>query len=67
MIVDTSKYLPEYVEGEEDTARSCIGGAVFFAKRGRIVVSSTIEDKLKLVFEEAIPQIRHTLFPNFRK
>jgi vacuolar-type H+-ATPase subunit E/Vma4 len=65
IIVDTSKYLPEYsaVEGEE----SCLGGIKFFARKGRIVCSNTVEERLKLVYAEAIPDVRKNRFPNFRK
>ena len=65
VIIDNSKYLPEF--SDKQGAESCIGGAVFFAKRGRIVCSNTLEDRLKLVFSEAIPHVRKTLFPNFRR
>ena len=65
MIVDEKHYLPEYSdkEGEE----SCLGGLVFFAKKMRIMCSNTVEDRLALVYDEAIPAVRATLFPNFRQ
>ena len=37
------------------------------AKRGRIVCSNTLDERLSLVYHEAIPDIREKLFPCFVK
>ena len=44
-----------------------MGGIVLHAKKGRIVCSNTIDERLQLVYQEAIPQIRSMLFPCFKK
>lgn len=38
-----------------------------FAKKGRIVCSQTIDDRIELCFQAAIPTIRHMLFPSMRR
>ena len=65
LILDSDKYLPEYDDNEG--AESCLGGLVLHAKKGRIVCSNTLDDRLQLVYQEAIPEIRKTLFPSFKK
>ena len=57
--IDERHWLPEYVEGDSS---SCIGGIKCHARNGRIVVSNTIEDRLDLCFQEAVPTIRALLF-----
>jgi hypothetical protein len=37
-----------------------------FAKKGRIVVSQQLEDRIDLCFYAAIPKIRYELFPSMR-
>jgi hypothetical protein len=37
------------------------------ARRGRIVCSNTLDERLQLVYGEAIPEIREKLFPCFAK
>lgn len=61
--LETVRYLPEYIEDE--ATDSCIGGVVAHAKKGRIVCSNTFDERLQLCFQEAIPDIRRTLFPSF--
>ena len=39
------------------------GGVVLYAHKRRIVVSNTLEDRLNLVFEGELPQLRAGLFP----
>lgn len=46
--IDTSKYLPEYNEDEQ--VDSCMGGIVLHARRGRIVCSNTLDDRLQLCY-----------------
>ncbi len=65
LIIDQDKFLPEYDDTEG--AESCMGGIVLHAKKGRIVCSNTIDERLQLVYQEAIPQIRTTLFPSFKR
>ena len=65
LVVEKERFLPEYSETEG--AESCMGGIVLHAKKGRIVCSNTIDERLQLVYHEAIPQIRSILFPCFKK
>ena len=39
------------------------GGVVLYAHKGRIVCPNTLEDRLNLVFEQELPQLRKGLFP----
>lgn len=39
------------------------GGVMLYAHRGRIVVANTLLDRMNLVFEVALPDIRAMLFP----
>lgn len=63
--LDKDRFLPEYDDTEG--AESCLGGLVLHAKKGRIVCSNTLDERLHLVYIEAIPEIRAHLFPNFKK
>lgn len=63
--IDASKYLPLY--NEQEGTESCMGGIVMHAKKGRIVCSNTLDDRLQLCYQEAIPDVRRILFPSFKK
>ena len=52
---------------EDNEANGIIGGFKMYAKKGRIVCSQTIDDRIDLCFQAAIPAIRHMLFPSMRK
>jgi V-type H+-transporting ATPase subunit E len=67
IILDEGKYLPEFKEGSESATDSCLGGIILHAKRGRIVCSNTLDERLQLVYAEAIPEIREQLFPCLKK
>ena len=60
---DKTKYLPEY--NEQEGVDSCMGGFLTHARKGRIVCSNTLDDRLALCYQEAIPDIRRLLFPSF--
>ena len=63
LTVDTT-----YLESVEDNEVSgIIGGFKIYAKKGRIVCSQTIDDRIDLCFQAAIPAIRHMLFPSMRR
>ena len=55
IILDEGKYLPEFNELSENANDSCMGGIILHAKRGRIVCSNTLDERLQLVYGEAIP------------
>lgn len=44
IIVDDAKFLPEYKD--EEGADSCMGGVVLHCRKGRIVCSNTLDDRL---------------------
>jgi len=57
LTIVTDKFLTE-AEGAE------FGGVILLAHGRRIVVSNTLLDRMNLVFEMALPQIRSMLFTN---
>jgi len=67
VIVDQNKFLPEFIEASEETKDSCMGGILLHTRRGRIVCTNTLDERLSLVYAEAIPEIRERLFPCFIK
>ena len=60
--IDEANFLPEW--NESDQKNSCLGGFVMYAKKNRIVCSQTLDDRMALVYAQAIPQIRAQLFPS---
>ena len=44
LIIDKDRFLPEYDETEG--GESCMGGILLHAKKGRIVCSNTIDERL---------------------
>lgn len=46
----TIKYDTKYLPSIEDNEQGCIGGFKMFAKKGRIVCSQTVEDRIDLGF-----------------
>ena len=52
---------------EDNEMSGSVGGFKLFAKKGRIVCSQTIDDRIELCFQAAIPAIRYMLFPSLRK
>ena len=66
--IETSALADKYLDDIEDNETTgCIGGFKLFAKKGRIVCSQTIDDRVELCFQAAIPAIRHMLFPSMRR
>jgi len=63
--VDDTKFLPEFTETEG--VDSCMGGIVLHTRKGRIVCSNTLDDRLQLVYQESIPELRKLLFPTIKK
>jgi V-type H+-transporting ATPase subunit E len=63
--IDKHRYLPEYFENE--ATESCMGGIVLHVRKGKIVCANTLDERLALVYQEAIPDIRRILFPSFKK
>ena len=57
----------KYLESIEDNDTGSLGGFKLFAKKGRIVCSQTIDDRIDLCFQAAIPAIRYMLFPSMRR
>lgn len=63
--IDEKNFLPEY--SEEAGVESCLGGVLLHARKGKIVCSNTLDDRMQLCYQQAIPDIRRTLFPSFKK
>lgn len=66
LILDDNRWLPEF-DDKEGAVDSCMGGLVLHAKKGRIVCSNTLDSRLQLVYQEAIPEIRANLFTSIVK
>ena len=58
---------PHWTPSEKEGVAGTIGGMKLYAKKGRIVCSQTIDDRIDLCFQAAIPAIRYMLFPSMRK
>ena len=65
VIIDSTVYLPEYNPTDGAKGGSCVGGVRLHARGGRIVCSNTLDERLGLCYQEAIPQIRKLLFPDY--
>jgi V-type H+-transporting ATPase subunit E len=65
VVFDASRYLPEYSQTEG--VDSCMGGIVMHSRKGRIVCSNTIDERMSLCYQEGIPEIRRLLFPSFTR
>ena len=48
IIIDANRYLPEY--DSKEGAESCMGGVVLHTRKGRIVCSNTIDERLSLTY-----------------
>lgn len=65
LATDEKKFLPPAPKG--DGARSCAGGMLLAADRGRVVCDNTLDSRLEIAFEDLKPQIRATLWPTLVK
>lgn len=63
--IDETRYLPEFDQNE--ATDSCMGGLLLHTRKGRIVCSNTLDERLTLCYQEAIPDIRRLLFPSFQQ
>ncbi len=61
--IDPKKYLPEY--NPENPGSGCSGGVKLHARKGRIVISNTLDDRLDLCYQESTPRIRKLLYPSY--
>ena len=48
LLIDTQRYLPEY--DAKEGADSCMGGIVMHCRKGRIVCSNTLDERLLLCY-----------------
>lgn len=60
--IDEENFLHEWDANDQE--KSCLGGFVMYAKKNRIVCSQTLDERMSLVYMQAIPQIRAMLFPS---
>ena len=63
--IDATHFLPEWKP--EDPTNSCLGGFVMYCKKNRITCSQTLDDRIAMTYQQAIPQIRVELFPSLIK
>ena len=54
----------KFITKEQD--EDC-GGVILYTENSRIVCPNMLVSRLQLAFEECLPQIRNTLFPNAKK
>ena len=57
-------YLPEW--DENNMSNSCLGGFLLLCRKNRIVCNQTLDERVQLVYDKAIPMIRQNLFPSFQ-
>jgi len=63
--IDTAHYLPAAPTGNEEAhTRTCCGGVVLSAQEGKILCDNTLDQRLALVFDAKIPDIRRLVFPS---
>lgn len=55
LVLDTTRFLPEFLEKSVTQTDSCMGGVLLHTRKGRIVCSNTLDERLQLVYQEAIP------------
>jgi len=65
LTIDEMRPLAEYTT--DVGLESCMGGIILHARKGKIVCSNTLDERLQLCYQEAIPEIRGQLFPSFKK
>ena len=53
--IDDKHYLPEY--DAENPGKSCLGGIKVHARKGRIVLSNTLDDRIRMAYLENISKI----------
>ncbi len=55
IVIDELKFLPEFNEKSDNPSDSCLGGILMHSRKGRIVCSNTLDERLTLIQQEAIP------------
>ena len=63
IVIRTDKYLPSY---DAEKKSGYIGGFIMTAKKDKITLQQTLDDRVKLCQEIAVPTIRYMLFPAMR-
>lgn len=64
IMVDENNYL-ESINSNPQTGS--LGGFNMLAKKGKIVLTQTVDSRIDLCFQAAIPAIRYMLFPSMRR
>ena len=57
--INEEDFLPE---NKDNSLNSCLGGIELIAHRNRIVCNNTLNARLELCYQEALPEIRDLLF-----
>ncbi len=49
LVLDENRFLPEFNERSDNPTDSCMGGVLMHARKGRIVCSNTLDERLALI------------------
>jgi len=60
--LETSAYLPSGPESAHVEGEFCSGGVILATPDGRIVCSNTLDARLKMAYEQLLPEIRTSLY-----
>jgi len=61
--VSEKDFLPE-LNSKESGLASCLGGIELMAYKNRIICNNTLDARLDLCYQSALPEIREILFGN---
>lgn len=60
--VDTTAFLPPPPDAARPDAASCLGGVVVATADGSVNVCNTLEERLRISYEQNVPQLRIKIF-----
>lgn len=64
IVIDENNWI-ESIDTNPETGS--LGGFNMLAKKGKIVLTQTVDSRIDLCFQAAIPAIRYMLFPSMRR
>lgn len=64
IVIDENNWIESIDENPETGS---LGGFNMLAKKGKIVLTQTVDSRIELCFQAAIPAIRYMLFPSMRR
>jgi len=60
--LNTEQYLAPSPKNAGKSFNTCAGGVVVSAFKGRIICNNTLDVRLQLAYEQAVPELRYKLF-----